>query len=489
VGAESNMAVNDNANDSQVYGARLRIPSASCALAPWMSGLAYNRTLHPHSGRTLASAPHMLDITLLRKDLAHVIATLEKRKSPQPFLDVERFSSLENERKGLQTRTEELQARRNSLSKQIGMLKAKGQDTAEVMAEVGGLGDQLKNSADRLDVIQAELATLLMNVPNLPNDSVPVGHDESGNVELRRWGSPRAFEFTPKDHVDLGAPLGLDFDLGAKLSGSRFAFLRGPVARLHRALAQFMLDVQTLEHGYTECYTPYIVNREVLEGTGQLPKFKEDMFWVSRGGDETQPEQYLISTSEISLTNSVRETVLALDALPIKLTAHSPCFRSEAGSAGRDTRGMIRQHQFDKVEMVQIVHPEHSAAALQDMVGHAEAVLQKLALPYRVVQLCSGDMGFGATQTCDLEVWLPAQNTYREISSVSNCEAFQARRMQARFKNAQGKNEFVHTLNGSGLAVGRTLVAVLENGQNADGSINVPEALRPYLGGLAVLKG
>jgi seryl-tRNA synthetase len=429
----------------------------------------------------------MLDINLLRKDLPQVIAALEKRKSPQPYLDVDRFQSLENERKAIQTRTEELQARRNSLSKQIGMLKGKGQDTTEVMAEVGGLGDQLKVSADRLEVLQAELQTLLMNLPNLPHESVPVGADEAGNVELRRWGTPRSFDFTVKDHVDLGAPLGLDFDLGAKLSGSRFSFLRGPVARLHRALAQFMLDVQTQEHGYTECYTPYIVNREVLEGTGQLPKFKEDMFWVSRGGDETQPEQYLISTSEISLTNSVRESVLAFDALPIKLTAHSPCFRSEAGSAGRDTRGMIRQHQFDKVEMVQVVHPEQSEAALQEMVGHAEAVLQKLGLPYRVVQLCTGDMGFGASKTCDLEVWLPAQNTYREISSVSNCDAFQARRMQARFKNAQGKNEFVHTLNGSGLAVGRTLVAVLENGQNADGSITVPQALRPYLGGLSLL--
>ena len=275
---------------------------------------------------------------------------------------------------------------------------------------------------------------------------------------MRRWGTPRSFEFTPRDHVDLGAPLGMDFDTGAKLSGSRFSFLRGPVARLHRALAQFMLDVQTGEHGYIECWTPYIVNREILEGTGQLPKFKEDMFWVTRGGDESSPEQYLISTSEISLTNTVREQVLAADALPIRLTAHTPCFRSEAGSAGRDARGMIRQHQFDKVEMVQIVHPEKSAEALEQMVGHAEAILQKLGLPYRVMLLSTGDMGFGATKTYDLEVWVPAQNTYREISSVSNCEAFQARRMQARFKNAQGKNELVHTLNGSGLAVGRTLV-------------------------------
>jgi seryl-tRNA synthetase len=430
----------------------------------------------------------MLDINLLRKDLAHVIARLEARKTPQPFLDIARFQSLEHERKAIQTRTEELQARRNSLSKQIGQLKAQGGDASAAMAEVGGLGDELKASAERLEVIQADLSALLMAVPNLPHESVPPGADESANVEVRRWGTPSTFSFTPKDHVDLGAPLGLDFDTGAKLSGARFTFLRGPVARLHRALAQFMLDVQTQEHGYTECYTPYIVNREILEGTGQLPKFKEDMFWVSRGGDEEQREQYLISTSEISLTNTVREQVLAESALPIRLTAHSPCFRSEAGSAGRDTRGMIRQHQFDKVEMVQVVHPEKSYEALEQMVGHAEAVLQKLGLPYRVVALSTGDLGFGSTKTYDLEVWLPAQNTYREISSCSNCEAFQARRMQARFKNAQGKNELVHTLNGSGLAVGRTLVAVLENGQNADGSITVPEALRPYMGGVAVLK-
>jgi len=434
----------------------------------------------------------MLDITLLRKDLPSVIARLEKRKNPQPYLDVTRFQALESERKGLQTRTEELQAQRNSLSKQIGALKGKGEDTSAVMAQVAGLADELKASAERLEVIQTELADLLMAVPNLPQDSVPVGVDEHGNVEVRRWSpngaGPRAFDFTPRDHVDLGSPLGLDFDLGARLSGSRFSFMRGPVARLHRALAQFMLDVQTQEHGYTECYTPYIVNREVLEGTGQLPKFREDMFWVSRGGDETQPEQYLISTSEISLTNSVREQVLAADQLPIRLTAHSPCFRSEAGSAGRDTRGLIRQHQFDKVEMVQITQPEHSDAALESMVSHAEAVLQKLGLPYRVLLLCTGDMGFGAAKTYDLEVWVPAQNTYREISSCSNCEAFQARRMQARYKSAQGRNEFVHTLNGSGVAVGRALVAVLENYQNADGSITVPEVLRPYMGGVEVLK-
>ncbi|MEO8804509.1 MAG: serine--tRNA ligase [Burkholderiaceae bacterium] len=431
----------------------------------------------------------MLDITLLRKDLAQVIRRLETRKSPQAFLDVARFGALESERKTIQIRTEELQAERNSTSKLIGQLKAKGEDTAAAMAQVSGIADTLKASAERLDVIQGELQSMLMAVPNLPDESVPVGPDESANVEVRRWGTPKQFDFIPRDHVDLGAPLGLDFDTGAKLSGSRFSFLRGPIARLHRALAQFMLDVQTQEHGYTECYTPYIVNRDVLEGTGQLPKFKEDMFWVSRGGAEDgQQEQYLISTSEISLTNTVRGQVLAASELPIKLTAHSPCFRSEAGSAGRDTRGLIRQHQFDKVEMVQIVAPDQSAAALEQMVGHAEAILQKLGLPYRVVLLSSGDMGFGAIKTFDLEVWVPAQNTFREISSCSNCEAFQARRMQARYKNAQGKNEFVHTLNGSGLAVGRTLVAVLENGQNADGSISVPQALQPYMGGVAVLK-
>ncbi|RQP26194.1 serine--tRNA ligase [Piscinibacter terrae] len=437
----------------------------------------------------------MLDINLLRKDLPGVIARLEKRKSPQPFLDVDRFTSLESERKTIQTRTEELQALRNSLSKQIGQLKSKGEDTAPVMAQVGGIGDELKASVERLEVIQAELSNLLMAVPNLPHDSVPAGADENANVEVRRWGTPRELGFEPKDHVDLGAPLGLDFDTGTKLSGSRFSFLRGPVAKLHRALAQFMLDTQTGEHGYTECYTPYIVNREILEGTGQLPKFKDQMFWVYRGEESeggeavaAGSEQYLISTSEISLTNTVRESVLAADALPIKLTAHSPCFRSEAGSAGRDTRGMIRQHQFDKVEMVQVVNPETSYDALEEMTRHAEAILQKLGLPYRVVALCTGDLGFGSTKTYDLEVWLPAQKMYREISSCSNCEAFQARRMQARFKNAQGKNELVHTLNGSGLAVGRALVAVLENYQNADGSITIPEVLRPYFGGKELLK-
>jgi seryl-tRNA synthetase len=430
----------------------------------------------------------MLDIAQLRRDLPGVIARLERRKTPQPFLDVARFSALEAERKQLQVRTEELQARRNTLSKQIGQTKGKGGDASVEMAEVGRIGGEQKSGAARLDAIQEELTSMLMGVPNLPQEGVPIGADESANVEVRRWGVPRTFDFAPKDHVDLGAPLGLDFETGARLSGARFTFLRGPAARLHRALAQFMLDLHTREHGYIECYTPYIVNREILEGTGQLPKFKDDTFWVLRGGDEQHPEQYLISTSEISLTNTVREQILKAEDLPIKLTAHSPCFRSEAGSAGRDTRGMIRQHQFDKVEMVQIVRPEASDAALEEMTGHAEKVLQALELPYRVVALCSGDISFSAARTYDLEVWLPAQNTYREISSCSNCEAFQARRMQARFRNAQGKTELVHTLNGSGLAVGRTLVALMENHQQADGSIALPKALRPYLGGAEVLR-
>jgi seryl-tRNA synthetase len=433
----------------------------------------------------------MLDIVQLRKDLPGVVARLETRKSPQPFLDVAAYQALETERKTLQTRTEELQSQRNSLSKQIGMLKGKGQhaEADAVMAQVGALKTELDASGARLEVIQAELHTLLQAVPNLPHESVPVGSDEHGNVELRRWGTPRVFDFAVRDHVDVGTPLGLDFETGTKLAGSRFTFMRGPLARLHRALAQFMLDVQTQEHGYTECYTPYIVNAETLRGTGQLPKFEADLFAVKKGGQEAEevPDLqalYLIPTSEVTLTNVVRDTVVAESELPIKLTAHTPCFRSEAGSAGRDTRGMIRQHQFDKVEMVQIVHPDKSYEALGAMTGHAEAVLQKLGLPYRVLALCTGDMGFGATRTHDLEVWVPAQETYREISSVSNCEAFQARRLQARFKNAQGKNELVHTLNGSGLAVGRALVAVLENFQNADGSVTVPEVLRPYMGGL-----
>jgi seryl-tRNA synthetase len=396
---------------------------------------------------------------------------------------VQRYSALEAERKQIQTATEQLQARRNANSKQIGQMKGRGEDTTALMAEVSGIAEQLKAGADRLELIQAELQQMLMGIPNLPQPDVPEGADETGNVEQRRWGAPRKFDFTPRDHVDLGAALGLEPETGALLAGSRFTFLRGPAARLHRALAQFMLDQHTQHHGYVECYTPYIVNREILEGTGQLPKFKEDMFWVLRGGDEAQAEQYLISTSEISLTNTVRGQILDAAQLPIKLTAHSPCFRSEAGSAGRDTRGMIRQHQFDKVEMVQVVQPEHSAAALEDMVGHAEAILQKLELPYRVVALCGGDLGFGGSKTYDLEVWIPTQNTYREISSCSNCDAFQARRMQTRYRTAQGKNELVHTLNGSGVAVGRALVAVLENHQQADGRVRVPAALRPYMGG------
>jgi len=437
----------------------------------------------------------MLDIALLRRDLAQVVTRLQTRKNPQSFLDVARFESLEAERKDLQTRTETLQAKRNSLSKEIGQRKAKGESADDVMAEVGQLKDELDASAIKLDVLQNELSQLLFAVPNLPQDGVPIGSDEHGNVELRRWSSsgtePTSLGFTPKDHVDLGEPLGLDFEMGVKLSGSRFAVMQGQIARLHRALAQFMLDVQTQEHGYTECYTPYIVNAESLRGTGQLPKFEEDLFAAKKGGQDGDADGqalYLIPTSEVPLTNFVRDKVLAESELPLKLTAHTPCFRSEAGSAGRDTRGLIRQHQFDKVEMVQIVHPEHSNAALDEMTGHAEAILQKLGLPYRVMLLCTGDMGFGAARTHDLEVWLPAQNTYREISSCSNCETFQSRRMQARFKNAQGKNELVHTLNGSGLAVGRTLVAVLENYQQADGSIAVPEALRPYMGQAQFLK-
>src|SRR3989344_1459311 len=388
----------------------------------------------------------MLDILLLRKDLDTAIARLETRKKPQAFLDVSAFQALESERKTLQTRTEELQAQRNQLSKQVGMLMSRGDKDG----------------------------------------------DEAGNVEVRRWGTPAQFDFEVKDHVDVGTPLGLDFDMGVKLSGSRFTVMKGPIARLHRALSQFMLDVQTQEHGYTECYVPYAVTAASLKGPGQLPKFEGALFAAKKGGQDGEPVPdnaalYLIPTSEVPLTNFVRDVVVAESDLPIKLTAHTPCFRSEAGSYGRDTRGMIRQHQFDKVEMVQIVHPEKSYEALEEMTRHAEAVLQKLGLPYRVMSLCTGDMGFGAAKTYDLEVWLPAQNTYREISSVSNCEAFQARRLQARFKNAQGKNELLHTLNGSGLAVGRTLVAVLENYQRADGTVEVPAVLRPYMGGVSEL--
>ncbi len=424
----------------------------------------------------------MLDIQALRNDLDGVVSRLKKRGFE---FDSASFSALEQERKTVQTRTQDLQAKRNNTSKQIGFAKSKGEDVSAIMAEVAGIGDQLKADEALLLELQTDLQNLLLNIPNLPHESVPQGKSEADNVEVRRVGTPRSFDFEIKDHTDVGTPLGLDFDTGAKLSGARFTLMRGQVAKLHRALAQFMLDTQTEQHGYEECYTPYLVNAETLLGTGQLPKFEEDLFSVVHNDSKL----YLIPTSEVTLTNTVRDEIVPLESLPIKLTAHTPCFRSEAGSYGRDTKGMIRQHQFDKVEMVQIVHPDTSYAALEEMVGHAENILKALELPYRVVSLCTGDMGFGAAKTYDLEVWLPAQNTYREISSVSNCEAFQARRLQARFRNENGKPELVHTLNGSGLAVGRTLVAVLENYQNADGSVTVPEVLRPYMNNLTSIKG
>ncbi|OZI19916.1 serine--tRNA ligase [Bordetella genomosp. 9] len=447
----------------------------------------------------------MLDPTLLRKDLQTVVDRLKTRGVQ---FDMERFNALESRRKSVQTETESLQARRNALAKQIGQLKAKGEDASAVMAESQALPARVKQLEEELAQVQEQLTELLRVVPNLPHPSVPVGASSDENVEVRRWlpgaagadGNPPPLGFEPKDHVAVGEPLGLDFDTAAKLSGARFSFMRGQIARLHRALAQFMLDLHTGQHGYTECYTPYIVNSSTLYGVGQLPKFKDDMFWVTKGGADDGPrvdehgkpyvreDQFLISTSEVTLTSVARDAILAEADLPLKLTAHTPCFRSEAGSGGRDTRGMIRQHQFDKVEMVQIVQPEKSYDALDEMVGHAERVLQLLGLPYRVMLLCTGDMGFNSAKTFDLEVWLPAQNTWREISSVSNCENFQARRMQGRFRNAQGKPEFVHTLNGSGLAVGRALVAVLENYQRADGSVVVPEALRPYMGGVSELR-
>ncbi|MFA7351437.1 MAG: serine--tRNA ligase [Methylotenera sp.] len=423
----------------------------------------------------------MLDIQALRNDLGGVVEQLAKRGFA---FDAEKFTALETERKTVQTRTQELQAKRNNSSKQIGFAKSKGEDVSAIMAEVAGLGEQLKADEARLGELQTELQNLLLNVPNLPHESVPQGQSEADNVEVRKVGTPRSFDFEIKDHTDVGTPLGLDFETGIKLSGARFTLMRGQIAKLHRALAQFMLDTQTEQHGYEECYTPYLVNAETLTGTGQLPKFEEDLFSLSHNDSKL----YLIPTSEVTLTNTVRDEIVPLESLPIKLTAHTPCFRSEAGSYGRDTKGMIRQHQFDKVEMVQIVHPEKSYEALEQMVGHAENILKALELPYRVVSLCTGDMGFGAAKTYDLEVWLPAQNTYREISSVSNCEAFQARRLQARFRNENGKPELVHTLNGSGLAVGRTLVAVLENYQNADGSVTVPAVLRPYMNNLEVIK-
>ncbi|WP_169293998.1 serine--tRNA ligase [Advenella sp. EE-W14] len=447
----------------------------------------------------------MLDPVLLRKDLPRVVAALKRRGVE---FDEERFNALEARRKAVQVETETLQAQRNALAKQIGKLKSQGQDASAVMAESQAIPGKLKELEGQLNDIRQELDAWLMSIPNLPHDAVPDGKDSDENVEVRRWlpgkeyvkdEMPAALGFEVADHVALGEKLGMEFDTAAKLSGSRFVFMRGQMARLHRALSQFMLDLHTAEHGYTECYTPYIVNSSTLFGTGQLPKFKEDMFWVTKGGDDepqvdeqgnpvAKEELYLISTSEITLTSTVADEIVPGASLPIKLTAHTPCFRSEAGSGGRDTRGMIRQHQFDKVEMVQVVHPEKSYDALEEMVGHAEKVLQRLGLPYRVVLLCAGDMGFGASKTYDLEVWIPSQDTWREISSVSNCEAFQARRMQARFRNEQGKTEYAHTLNGSGLAVGRALVAVLENYQQADGSIVVPEVLQPYMGGIKLLQ-
>ncbi len=421
----------------------------------------------------------MLDIQLLRTDLENVAGRLTLRGHVFPVAE---FNSLEAERKTIQTRTQELQAQRNAASKQIGYAKSKGEDASAILAKVADLGDELKQAETHLERIQSQLQQLLLSVPNLPHDSVPEGRSEADNQEVRRWSTPRIFDFTAKDHVTIGEDLGLlDFETAAKLSGARFSLLQGGLARLHRALAQFMLETHTQEHGYTETYVPYLVNAESLHGTGQLPKFAEDLFSVPHG---EQGNYYLIPTAEVPLTNTVRDQIVALESLPIKLTAHTPCFRSEAGSYGKDTRGMIRQHQFDKVELVQIVHPQKSYEALEELTGHAEKILQKLALPYRVMALCTGDMGFSAAKTYDIEVWLPAQNTYREISSCSNCEAFQARRMQARFRNEKGKPELLHTLNGSGLAVGRTLVAMLENYQNADGSVAIPEALRPYMGGL-----
>ncbi|MHB1077459.1 serine--tRNA ligase [Thiobacillus sp.] len=421
----------------------------------------------------------MLDIQLLRKDTALVAERLAARGF---VFDTARFETLEAERKTIQTRTQEAQSRRNTLSKQIGMMKGKGEDTTVVMAEVAGLGDEQKQLEARLSELQAELNDFLMGVPNLPHESVAVGKDETANVEVSRWGTPKTFDFAVRDHVDLGEGLGqLDFAAAVKITGSRFSVMKGPLARLHRALAQFMLDVHTSEHGYTEVYVPYLVNADSMRGTGQLPKFEEDLFHVPRSDAD---KLYLIPTAEVPVTNLLRDEIVPAETLPLKFVAHTPCFRSEAGSYGRDTRGMIRQHQFDKVELVQMVKPEDSYAALEVLTANAETILQKLGLPYRKMALCSGDMGFSSAKTYDLEVWLPAQNTYREISSCSNFEAFQARRMQARFKTGQGKPELLHTLNGSGLAVGRTLVAILENYQNADGSVTVPEALRPWMGGL-----
>jgi seryl-tRNA synthetase len=440
----------------------------------------------------------MIDPQYLRKDLAAAAVALARRGYQ---LDTDRFSKLEAQRKAVQVQTESLQSQRNTLSKQIGVAKVKGNGKGEnadaqvatLMAQVASIADQLQAASAQLELIQQEFNEWLLAIPNIAQESVPVGKDETGNVEVRRWGAPAAYDFEIKDHVDIGAALGLDFESATKITGSRFAVMRGSIARLHRALAQYMLDTHTKQHGYEECYTPYIVNAQSMLGTGQLPKFAEDLFSVTKGGTHDLAENlYLIPTSEVSLTNLVRNEILEPAQLPLKFTAHTPCFRSEAGSYGRDTRGMIRQHQFDKVEMVQIVDPDHSNAALEEMLGHAENILQGLELPYRVMALCTGDMGFGAAKTYDLEVWLPSQQTYREISSVSNCEAFQARRMQARVRKlgegGKARPELVHTLNGSGVAVGRALVAVLENNQKANGSVRVPQVLQPYMGGVTVLQ-
>ncbi len=428
----------------------------------------------------------MLDIQALRNDLSGIAARLVTRGYT---LDVARFEQLESERKIIQTRTQDLQAKRNSSSKMIGQAKAKGADTSAIMAEVAGLGDELKQLEAQLEHIQQDLQAFLAIIPNTPHASVPVGKSEADNLEVRRVGSPPVFDFAVKDHVSVGEAIGLDFETAAKISGARFSLLKGSLARLHRALSQFMLDTHTDQHGYTEVYVPYLVNVESMRGTGQLPKFEADLFRVPRVmGEQGEQNFYLIPTAEVPVTNMVRDSITPLEHLPLKYVAHTPCFRSEAGSYGRDTRGMIRQHQFDKVELVQIVHPGKSYQALEQLLVHAETILQKLNLPYRVMKLCTGDMGFSAALTYDIEVWLPAQNTYREISSCSNFEAFQARRMQARFRNEQGKPELLHTVNGSGLAVGRTLVAILENFQQADGSVVVPEVLRPYMGGLALIE-
>ena len=425
----------------------------------------------------------MLDSKLVRTQLHEVAERLATRGF---VLDVARFEALEAQRKTVQTRTEQLQAERNSRSKSIGQAKQRGEDIAPLLAEVDQMGSDLEQGKRELDSIQGELDNLLLNIPNLPDASVPVGADEEGNVEVSRWGTPRSFDFPIQDHVALGEQHGwLDFETAAKLSGARFALLRGPIARMHRALAQFMINLHTSEHGYEEAYTPYLVQAPALQGTGQLPKFEEDLFKISREGEA---DLYLIPTAEVSLTNIVAGEILDPKQLPLKLVAHTPCFRSEAGASGRDTRGMIRQHQFDKVEMVQIVEPSQSFAALESLTANAERVLQLLELPYRKLALCTGDMGFGAVKTYDLEVWVPSQDKYREISSCSNCGDFQARRMQARYRNPEtGKPELLHTLNGSGLAVGRTLVAVLENYQQADGSIRVPDVLKPYMAGIDVI--